>query len=292
MKKSALILTLCLLLLCGCGRQEAVPVVVSAPPTVADSETLPANRTVRVAVTELLAQSDLLARLQVRFEQETAYKLELAPAANSTVVSVGQTGKADVLLVQQGTAASQFVAAGYGTREIAFLTDSLALVGPADDPADVRSADTVSQAMVRIAQSGAAFVSRYDDSDVYRAETRLWADAGIVIGNGRAWYTAARLGVSGTLQLAQEMNAYTLVEREAFLRAQSDLQILLEDIPGLCNTYCILPVDAGQFESVNAEGAEIFVQWLLQDSTKAWISDFGTEDYGRPIFDYKNILEG
>ena len=292
MKKCVLILTIVLLFLCACGRQEAVPVVVSAPPTIAARETLPANRTVRVAVSELLAQSALLSRIQTRFEQETDYKLEFAPAANSTVVSVGQSGKADVLLVQQGTAASQFIAAGYGTREIPFLTDSLVLAGPADDPAQVGSAQDISQAMIRIATSGATFVSRYDDSDVYRAETRLWADAGIIIGNGRDWYTAARLGAAGTLQTAQEKGAYTVAQREAFLREKTDLRIFMQDVPGLQNTYCVIPVSVGQFESVNADGAEAFVEWLTGDGTKSWIGDFGTEDFGRPLFNMTNTMEG
>lgn len=292
MKRSFCILILLSLLLCACGRQEAVPVMLSAPPTVADSETAPQNRTVRVAVAQLLADSDLVRQMEQRFSQQTPYRLELSPNSNSTAVSVGQSGKADVLLVQQGTAVSQLVSAGYGDSAIPLFSDSLVLVGPAQDPAQVRSAETVAQAMVRIAQSDAVFVSRYDDSDVYRTEMRLWADAGVVIGNGRAWYKVARQGMSGTLQTAAEKGGYTLASREAFLREDTDLHILMQDVPALQNTYCAVPVSAQMFETVNAEGAEAFVQWLLQSDTQAWIQEYGTEDFGRPIFDMKTTMEG
>lgn len=292
MKKSILTLILLLLFLCACGREPEVPVDETVPSTIPAADALPHNRTIHMAVTQMLADSPLLEQLRARFESETKYKLDFAPNANSTAISVGQSGKLDALLVQKGTAASQFVTSGYGVQEVPLFSDTLLIAGPADDPAGIASADTALQAMIRIAKSGSTFVSRYDDSDVYRAEMRLWADAGIIIGNGRSWYMPARQGMAATLQLATEKNAYVLAEKEAFLASGSSLTIYMEDDAQLQNTYVLVPVSAEQFESVNAEGVQIFLDWFLRSDTQSFIRSYGSESYGCPIFDMKTTMEG
>ena len=67
--KRALVLLCALLLLCSCAR-SSVPTeaAVSAPPTIPQSRQLPENRTVRVCVTQMLADSPLAEQLRARVE--------------------------------------------------------------------------------------------------------------------------------------------------------------------------------------------------------------------------------
>ena len=285
--KRALVLLCVLLLLCACARSDVpTEAAVSAPPTISQSHTLPVNRSVRVCVTEMLADSALMTQLRARFESQSDYRLDFAVNPNSVAVSVAQSGNADLLLAQQDTPTKQFIASGYGASCTEWIRDSFVIAGPASDPADVQNAGTAAEAFVRIAKSESAFVSRYDDSDVCKAETALWKQAGVVIGNGKKWYKAARLEMVGTLRMADESDAYVLCEKETFLQNRDDvgLSILLVDVPGLVTTYCIVPVSPEASDRVNTEGAAEFAAFLQSGETRAFINSFGTESYGCPIF--------
>lgn len=286
MKKAFILLGL-LLLLCACGRADVpAEAVVSVQPTIPQSQTLPENRIVRVCVTQMLADSPVMDLLRTQFEAESDYRLDYAVNPNSVAISVAQSGNADLLLVMQDIPTKQFIQSGYGTSCTDWLCDTLVLAGPVSDPAEVQTAQSAAQAFRRIADSGAAFVSRYDDSDVSKAESTLWKQAGIVIGNGRRWYKAARLEMVGTLRLADESGAYTLCERETFLQNQGDLQlqILLDGADDLRTTYCIVPVSAEASERVNTDGAAEFAAFLQSEQTRAYLTSYGTDSYGCPIF--------
>ena len=291
--KKAIVLLCLLLLLSACARADVpTEAVVSAPPTIPQSVSVPANRNVRVCVTEMLADSPVMEQLRTRFEAQSDYRLDFAVNPNSVAVSVAQSGNADVLLVQRDTPTEQFITSGYGVSCDEWLCDSLVLAGPASDPAQVRTAQTAAEAMAGIARSGALFVSRYDDSDVCRAESALWSQAGIVIGNGRKWYKAARLEMVGTLYLADENDAYVLCERETFLQNCGDLklEILLDDASDLRTTYCIVPVSSDVSDRVNTQGADAFISFLRSENTRAFLTSYGTESYGCPIFTLPTIF--
>ncbi len=292
--KRAVVLLCVLLLLSACARRDVpAEAVVSAPPTIPQTQrSLPENRTVRVCVTEMLADSPLMEQLRARFEAQSDYRLDFAVNPNSVAISVAGSGNADLLLVQRDTPTNQFITSGYGTSCEEWLCDSLVLAGPASDPAGVLQAQTAAEAMALIARSGATFVSRYDDSDVSRAETALWSQAGVVIGNGRKWYKAARLEMVGTLRYADEHGAYVLCERETFLQNCQDLtlRVLLEDVPDLRTTFCIVPVSTEASDRVNTDGAAAFVSFLHSADTTAFITSYGTESYGCPIFTLPNNI--
>ena len=54
------------------------------------------------------------------------------------------------------------------------MHNDFVLVGPADDPADIAAAATAADAMALIAESGATFVSRADESGTNTKELELW----------------------------------------------------------------------------------------------------------------------
>ena len=285
--KKALVLLWLLVFLCACSRAEAPKeAAVSAPPTISQTQRLPENRTVRICVTETLADSPLTQQLRARFEAGSDYRLDIAANPNNVAVSVAQSGNADLLLVQRDTPTKQFIASGYGASCTEWIRDSFVIAGPASDPAAVRQAQTAVQAFLRIADTESAFVSRYDESDVCKAENALWSQAGIVIGNGRSWYKAARLEMVGTLRLADEKNAYVLSERETFLQNRDDLRLdlLLEGTSDLSVTYCIVPVSSEVSDRINTDGAAEFAAFLQSAETIAFITSYGTESYGCPIF--------
>ena len=292
-KKCALVLLACLLLFSACGAVQADEPVLSAPPTIAPSETQITNRIVRISVTQMLADSPMFRQICDLFESQTGYKTELSANADSVAVSVAETGKMDVLIARDGTEASRFKTAGYSARSFAWVRDTLVLAGPSADPAAVSSADTLTQAFVRIAKSGSPFVSCYDDSDLNRIETQFWAQAGVTIGNGKSWYRTARRALPSALQTADSQNAYILSTLEAFLEAGDSLHLhnLLRDLNELHNTYLVMPVSSDAFPLVNRDGADAFCAFLQSEQAIEAVLSYGTDRYGSPIYEEITISD-
>lgn len=276
-----------LLLPCGCGKTEEALVQLSAPPTISVPNNTPENRTVRLCVTELLGESSVLDLLRQQFESETPYHLDLLRNPDSVALSVAESGGADALLVRRGTASSRFIEAGYSSTELPFLRDTLVIAGPSSDPAGVGTAQSGTQGMLRIAQSGAGFVSRYDDSDLAAVESRLWVACGIVIGNGRSWYLPARKAMQGTLEYAAEKQAYTLSTLEGYWRStvRGKLSLLLRDTPDLQNEYVLLLVNGDSVDHVNVSGAQTFAAFLQSAQTRTLLKDYGTDSLGGAVFE-------
>jgi tungstate transport system substrate-binding protein len=112
--------------------------------------------------------------------------------------------------------------------------------------------------MRRIAASGARFISRGDESGTHERERQLWAQAGARPRGDRLVIAGAGMGT--TLRVASESDAYTLTDRATFAQHASRLRlvILLEESPGLLNTYAVI-VDPA---SSRAAEARAFGDWL------------------------------
>jgi tungstate transport system substrate-binding protein len=75
----------------------------------------------------------------------------------------------------------RFVAEGYGIERFDVMYNDLVLLGPDSDPANVRGSGNIIEALQRIFQNKAPFVSRGDRSGTHLAELKLWSEAGIDI---------------------------------------------------------------------------------------------------------------
>ena len=99
------------------------------------------------------------------------------------------------------------------------LYNDFLIVGPAEDPAGVRAATDVVDAMTRIARSPSKFLSRGDESGTHERERELWAAAGAT--PDASHLVVAGAGMGQTLRIAGSSGAYTLTDRGYIRRAES-----------------------------------------------------------------------
>ena len=264
---------------------ENIPIQTTIIP---DDAVLPENKTVRISVVESLGNSGLMKNLERAFEEDTNYNLEISSNSNSTAVSVARAGKADLLWILSGTAADQFVSAGYGAKREDIFHDYYVLAGPEDDPANVKSASTMLKAFSLIREEGiAGFVSRGDESDICIAEKGALAGAGFVVGSGNSWYSQAKTGMASSLVKANEKGAYILTEKEAFQLLKDELSIeILIECKDMKNVYTLISMNSEMFEETNTQGADAFREWLRSERAKALIDEYGISEYGVDIYDY------
>ncbi len=169
----------------------------------------------------------------------------------------------------------KFVDDGIGINHQAVMHDDFILVGPADDPGNIKVARNIIEAYQRIASQQQNFLSRGDDSGANKKELFLWNQAGIHP-YGSDWCIESGAGMAATLKMAQQSNAYMIMDRASFLvRNNGGSKLIIEDPINLSNIYSIIAVNSEMNNQVNTNGANDLIDWLIsptgQDASAGFI---------------------
>jgi tungstate transport system substrate-binding protein len=262
------------------GLRRSLPILLCmlalGAPALAD------NRVIRLATTTSTESSGLLRDLLPAFEHSRGYRVHVIAVGTGKALRMGQDGDVDVVMVHARSDEEKFVAAGHGVNRRDLMYNDFVLVGPKQDPAGVRSTRTAAGALARIAETGAVFTSRGDYSGTHKQELELWQANGVVP-KGR-WYRAVGQGMEQTLQIAAEMQAYTLTDRATWIALSSklDLAVLREGDPSLFNPYGIIAVNPKRYPDVNYRGAMALIDWLTSPAGQGRIAAFRVG--GEPLF--------
>ena len=253
-----------------------------AAPAAADAD--PPVR-IRLASTTSTQASGLLDRLLPAFEEAVQGRIRVDVIAVGTgqALKIASRGDADLVLVHAPDLEEAFVKAGFGVNRRRVMHNDFVVLGPPEDPAGVKTAASAVQAFSRIAERGAPFVSRGDDSGTNHKERSLWHEAGIAP-DGRRWYVAAGSGMAACLRLADEKRAYTLSDRGTFLnyRDRIRLVVLFQGDPLLYNPYGIMAVNPERFPHVHYREAMRFIEWITSPAGQAAIASY--EKFGTRLF--------
>ena len=143
-----------------------IPVVPTLPhaPTATNipTPTVPANPNLILATTTSTQDSGLLDVLIPAFEAQSGFKVQTVAVGSGAALTLGQQGNADVLLVHSPAAEVTFMSNGYGSDRRLVMHNDFIIVGPANDPASVKTATSAVYAFQKIAASGTQFISSGD----------------------------------------------------------------------------------------------------------------------------------
>jgi tungstate transport system substrate-binding protein len=244
----------------------------------------PARPEVILSTTTSTMDSGLLDVLIPMFERRTGYRVKPIAVGTGQALALAERGEADVVLAHAPASERQLVDAGHVERRTLVMHNDFVLVGPPADPANVKGARDVAQALGRIAGAGALFVSRGDDSGTHKKELDLWAAAGVAPAG--PWYQESGLGMGQTLSIASEKSAYTLCDRATYLALRKNLRldVVSEGNRSLRNVYHVMNVNRAKHPKVNAEGGKAFVDFMVSREAQDVIRTFGVDKYGSPLF--------
>lgn len=239
---------------------------------------------VTLATTTSTRDSGLLDVLVPMFHKQTGIEVKVVAVGSGQAIQLGERGDADVLLTHAPAAEQQFVDDGFGIERAEVMHNDFVVVGPAEDPAGVKDAETVAEAFAALAEAEATFISRGDDSGTHRKERAIWKAAQRQPAGD--WYVEAGAGMGAALRMAQEKRAYTLSDRATFLatREETQLAVAFEGDPLLLNRYSVMIVNPAKNANVNVEGARALARFLSAPKTREVIAAFGVEKFGRPLF--------
>ncbi len=242
--------------------------IIAAPPAVL------AEGVLRLATTTSTENSGLLKAILPRFEATSGLRVHVISVGTGKAMKLGENGDVDVLLVHSRPDEDRFVAQGFGAQRADVMYNDFVIVGPKDDPARVRGQRDVVEALRRILEAKATFVSRGDDSGTDRMEKSYWD----LVGRrpeGRQYLSAGQ-GMGEVLTMAGNLSAYTLTDRATFgaYRPRTALDLLVEGDKRMFNPYGVIAVNPARYPGVNARGATQFIEWITGREGRRAIVEF------------------
>ena len=246
--------------------------------------TVSAQERLKISSTTSTDNSGLFGALNPRFEKRFDCRVDVIAVGTGKALKIGEAGDVDVVFVHARAAEDKFIADGFGVNRRDVMYNDFIIIGPEEDPAGIRGFKDAKRALAAIAQKGASFISRGDDSGTHKKERLLWKKAG-VMPTGK-WYAEAGQGMGAVIQIANEKEAYALADRGTYLAysGKVDLAILCEGDKDLFNPYGIMAVNPARFAHVNYTLAMAYIGWVTSQEGQAIIRKFGVERFGQPLF--------
>jgi tungstate transport system substrate-binding protein len=237
-----------------------------------------------LATTTSTQDSGLLDVLVSRFERERGIEVKAIAIGTGAALRMAAMGNADVVLTHAPESERKYVDAGDLIEGRLIMHNDFVIVGPPDDPAEVRSHRSIRDAMRAIAARG-TFVSRGDQSGTHTQEMALWTAAGV---DPRPLDRREETGqgMGATLNVADQRRAYTLTDRGTYLalRARLALIIVFQGDPALRNVYRAYAVNPKKHPKAKFAEAKEFIAFLVSAAVQRVIGDFKRDQYGEPLF--------
>ncbi|MCC5797106.1 MAG: substrate-binding domain-containing protein [Methylophaga sp.] len=236
----------------------------------------------KLSTTTSTDNSGLLSVINQAFTEHSGIRVAVIAVGTGQALKLGANGDVDLALVHAPEAELSYIESGDFIDRRYVMYNDFVLVGPESDPAYVRSATTISEAMQKIAGSGARFVSRGDDSGTHKKELQLWDKAGIKPA-GR-WYIQAGQGMGAVLKIADEMQGYALTDRgtQIAFADKMSLQQLYEGGNELANPYHIMAVNPERHAHADYANALRYIEFITSEAGRTLIDNFSIN--GQPLF--------
>lgn len=261
--------------LAGCGLQKTA--------TIADT----GYKQILLSSTIGPIDAGIVNALETEFQKQTGIVVRHVGAGTGAALKQAESGNFDVVLVHAKALEEKFVANGFGAKRYDVMYNDFVLLGPSDDPAQVKGEQNIAVALKKIMDSKALFISRGDKSGTHIKEMELWQAAGLKPEG--AWYRVYEKGAEGnskTLKYTDEQKGYTIMDRATYITMKKDigLQVLVEKDESMLNYISIIPVNPAKFPAVKNSEAMQFIEWITSEGGQKIIRDFGKDKYGEPLF--------
>ncbi len=259
------------------------------------------EKILKMSTTTSTQASGLLDVLLPDLEKETGIKVKVIAKGTGAAIRDGMDGNVDVIFVHAKAREEKFVQEGYGTKRYAVMHNDFVILGPENDPAGIKGLKSATQALKKIADAKAPFISRGDDSGTHTKEQQLWKASGLplekktstIVKKGKQrevtfirpaglgqWYLSIGQGMGKALTFADEKQAYIMADRGTYIKYKFgrdipvELDVLCEGDVLLANAYGVIPINPKKHPHVKYDLAEEFSQWIVSEKGQSVIKGY------------------
>ena len=240
------------------------------------------KQNLRLATTTSTYETGLLDYILPAFEKAHDAKVHIISVGTGKAIKIAENGDVDIILVHARKAEDKFVRDGYGVNRRDVMYNDFILMGSEKDPAGVAGLTDAKKALQMIHGRKQTFVSRGDDSGTHKKEKLLWAKAELTPGG--KWYLEAGQGMSATLRMADEKDAYLMLDRATYLANKEKIRLrkLVEGDKDLFNPYGVIAVNPYKHRHVSYKLAMSLVAWLTSPECQKMIGNY--KKAGRQLY--------
>jgi tungstate transport system substrate-binding protein len=259
------------------------------------------EKVLKMSTTTSTQASGLLDVLLPELEKDTGITVKVIAKGTGAAIRDGKDGNVDIIFVHARAREEKFVKEGYGTKRYAVMHNDFVILGSAKDPAGIKASKSAAEALKKIADAKSTFISRGDDSGTHTKEQALWKATGLslvtktstIVKKGKKrevtflhpaglgqWYLSIGQGMGKALTVADEKQAYLLVDRGTYIKYKFDrdipieLAVLSEGDPMLANPYGVIPINPKKHPHVKYDPADEFAQWLVSEKGQSVITGY------------------
>lgn len=234
---------------------------------------------VRIAVTTSFVDSGLLDHLTPRIQSELGIRVFAQSLPTDIAINLAEAGRAE-LVIGIRSRSTTFRSDRKDTFRISpLMSNEFILVGPPDDPGNLREIPTLQAALREIARMRLPYISRADNSGTHFIEREFWAEAGVnpKMRAGK-WFVETGLSMGRSLGIAASFGGHILTDKATWLSEQqriaSRLTVLVDGRPGMTNEYDIM-LHTGIDASAELRPAAVkLYDWLVGPEGQSAIAAF------------------
>ena len=237
------------------------------------------EKTVMMATTTSMNDSGLLDVLAPAFYEDTGIELLWVSVGSGEAMRLAREGEATLLFAHSPAAENTLVDDGVSRGRHTFMYNNFLFVGPED-----LAASSLADAVAGLFENR-LYASRGDESGTHVMERGIFQEF------TGADYPVDTIetgsGMLATLNVADEMGAFTLVDIATWLQNRADLPNLTEafyDKSELVNYYSIHVINNPNASDAEFEYADAFAEWLTSGRGLELIADYGIDLFGEPVF--------
>jgi len=237
-----------------------------------------AGESIKCGSTTSTRNSGLLDYLLPLFTVDSGIDVQIIAVGTGAALTLGKKGDVDCVLVHARDLEVQLVQEGYFVDRKEIMYNDFIILGPKNDPAELKDVKRVSDGFKKISEKGALFVSRGDNSGTHMRENKIWNRVGRRPAGEDKRYLSVGQGMSKTIRIASEKQGYTISDRGTWLSMQDKeemvFSIVLEGDPALFNQYGVMIVNPETHSHVKYHAAGKFVDWLASATGQQAIGAF------------------
>ena len=234
------------------------------------------DRILLLGTTYTVEQSGILKPLLEQFSGTSGVTVRTVVQGTGQILKTAEAGNVDLVFTHDPVAEEKFIASGAGILRRPVMENDFILIGPQNDPAQVRQLSNIPEAMKKIAGVKIPFVSRGDLSGTHQMERRLWQAAGLAPDVKEGWYRETGSSQEATFNVAAHLGGYALADRATWsgFKNREPLTILVENQPPVVNAYAVMLVNPEKHPHVKIAEARALCDWLVSAQGQSTIAAF------------------